>query len=56
MFDISDDDDTGTIGAGDDDDDDEEDVRRGVGPEAGDGSDEVAGAGPGVPAAVDLTC
>ena len=55
MFDISDEDDTGAIGAGDDD-DDEEDVGRGVGPEAGDGSDEVAGGGPGVPAAVDLTC
>eukprot|EP00904_Undaria_pinnatifida_P012302 jgi/Undpi1/8201/HiC_scaffold_25.g10671.m1 len=56
VFDISDDDDTGTIGAGDDDDDDEEDVRRGVRPEAGDGSEEVAGAGIVVPAAVDLTC
>ena len=55
VFDISDDDDTGAIGAGDDD-DDEEDVGRGVGPEAGDGSNEVAGGGPGVPAAVDLTC
>ena len=55
VFDISDEDGTGVIGAGDDD-DDEEDVGRGVGPKAGDGSDEVAGGGPGVPAAVDLTC
>ena len=55
VFDISDENDTGAIGAGDDD-DDEEDVGRGVGPEAGDGSDKVAGGGPGVPAAVDLTC
>ena len=55
VFDITVDDDTGAIGAADDG-DDEEDVGRGVGPEAGDGSDEVAGGGPGVPAAVNLTC
>ena len=54
VFDISNDHDTGAIGGGDHG-DDNEDVGRGVGPEAGDGS-EVSGGGPGVPAAVDLTC
>lgn len=53
VFDVSDDLDMGAIGGGDDDD---EDVGWGVGPEAGDGSNEVAGGEPGVPLAVNLIC